>query len=213
MNINRTQSNLKLRQLMGKGGSNPFQLLRQLLGLMKKLLSALGQGSKGRVPKRAGFGGNSRGRGTVNPGSNLSNFLGSKAKHGQQTRAARSLGTIGRGSAVGRKIAQMAARTTDRKGYCFRAVAKTMAKFGVPLSGASAYMAADQLARNPKMREVRVSRQQLKSLPAGAVVVWNRGRGLPHGHIGIALGNGKEASWKVRPQLMLNTSFRVFVPK
>lgn len=99
-------------------------------------------------------------------------------------------------------------------GYCYKWVAQALRKFGVNVSGASAYMAADQLAKNPKFREVKVPEKELPKLPAGAVVVWNKGNGHEHGHISIALGNGKEASDKLRNQITgYGTSFRVFLPK
>lgn len=192
------------QSLRGLQNSNPLQallnLLKQVIG---GLFSGAGNHQTGRMMGTPNFGGNNSSQANA-PGNNVSNFLGSSPNVSNN---------VGQGTAMGRQIANIAARTTDQKGYCFRAVAKTLSKFGVNLSGRSAYMAADQLARNPKFREVRVPRNQLKSLPAGAVVVWNKGAGLPHGHIGIALGDGREASWKTRPQLMLNTSYRVFMPK
>ena len=85
---------------------------------------------------------------------------------------------------------------------------------GMNLHGASAYMAADQLARNPRFREVQVPANQLRSLPPGAIVVWDRGQGKPHGHISIALGNGQEASDVLRNQITnYGTRHRVFLPR
>ena len=73
-------------------------------------------------------------------------------------------------------------------------------------------MAVDDFQKNPKFKEVKVAKDQLKSLPAGAVVIWDKGDGLPYGHISVALGGGREASSKVRQQLLLNTNFHVFLP-
>lgn len=82
-------------------------------------------------------------------------------------------------------------------------------------------MAADQLANDRRFREVRVSRDQLRSLPAGAVVVWDRdsanrspsGAGKIHGHISIATGDGREAADRIRPQMTnYGPRFRVFIP-
>lgn len=105
-------------------------------------------------------------------------------------------------------------------GYCYRGVKHHLRQVGVNLQGGSAYQAADQLARNPRFREVRVSRDQLRSLPAGAVVVWdrdpsNRGKGGKlHGHISIADGNGREFSDKPRAQMTnYGPRYRVFIPR
>ena len=88
-----------------------------------------------------------------------------------------------------------------------------MQAMGLPVHReAAAWMAVDDFQKNPKFKEVKVSKDQLKSLPAGAVVIWDKGSGLPYGHISVALGDAREASSKVRNQLMLNTNFHVFLP-
>ncbi len=104
---------------------------------------------------------------------------------------------------------------TGRGGLCFRYVRQALERAGVKgVGGASAYMAADQLARNPKFREIKVAEKDLKKLPPGAVVVWDRGNGHQHGHISIALGGGREASDVKRNQITgYGTKFRVFLPK
>jgi len=99
-------------------------------------------------------------------------------------------------------------------GNCKRGVRMALERQGVSLHGLSAYQGADQLARNPRFREVQVSREQLRQLPPGAVVVWNKGNGRPHGHISISLGNGREASDVIRNQITgYGTSYRVFLPR
>ena len=74
-------------------------------------------------------------------------------------------------------------------------------------------MAADQLAAHHRFTEISVG--DLRTLPAGAVVVWARGSS-EHGHISIALGNGQEASDHVTSQMTYHYgggSSRVFVPR
>lgn len=101
-----------------------------------------------------------------------------------------------------------------RPGYCYRGVKHHLRQIGVNLTGGSAYQAADQLARSGRFREVQVDRSQLRSLPAGAVVVWNRGNGRRHGHISISMGDGREASDRIRNQITnYPNSFRVFIPR
>jgi hypothetical protein len=87
---------------------------------------------------------------------------------------------------------------------------------GPALTGGSAYMAADQLARHSGFREVTVAADDLPSLPAGAVVVWGKTAKSPHGHISIADGKGNELSDHVerqRTQLRGHTNVRVFLPR
>ena len=102
-------------------------------------------------------------------------------------------------------------------------------------------MAADQLRSrySDRFEEVRLSvppnqatRDYLKSLPAGAVVVWGasnnpakraegmrQGNGYAHGHISVALGNGYEFSDRDRPQITGSSdperygSLTVFLPR
>jgi peptidoglycan hydrolase-like protein with peptidoglycan-binding domain len=97
---------------------------------------------------------------------------------------------------------------------CKRGVRMAMEKNGMTLTGESAYMAADQLAKNKNFHEAKgISREDLKELPAGATVVWNKAKGHPHGHISIAMGNGREASDVMRNQITnYPSSYRVFMP-
>ena len=131
--------------------------------------------------------------------------------------ATASSGEIGEGTDWGRSVARTAeAHATGTGGWCLKYVAESLAKHGVSLHGASAYMAADQMAKSDKYREVSgVKSSQLKDLPAGAVVVWAQSPGHPHGHISISLGDGREASDVIRKQATAvgTGSFRVFVPK
>jgi len=121
------------------------------------------------------------------------------------------------GSDFGKQFAAKAEQTANKintSGLCLKGVNDTMQAMGLPVHReAAAYMAVDDFQKNPKFREVKVPKDQLKSLPAGAVVIWNKGSGLPYGHISVALGDGREASSKVRNQLTLNTDFHVFLPK
>lgn len=84
--------------------------------------------------------------------------------------------------------------------------------------GASAYQAAAVLERNKNFKEVSVSREDLRNLPAGCVLVWDRNyvgskTSDIHGHIAITLGDGKEASDHVSDKTyLLNSRHRVFVP-
>jgi len=122
-------------------------------------------------------------------------------------------------SANGQAIANTArgiASARNTTGRCYAGVADALDRHGVHLSGMSAYMAADQLARQPKFKEVQVGAQQLAQLPAGAVVVWGKTGASPDGHISISDGRGNEMSDHIAPQrsqLRGHQNFRVFVPQ
>lgn len=128
-------------------------------------------------------------------------------------------GNFGGPSAFGNRLASDAQQIASsgvagRGGNCKRGVRMALNRQGVNLDGLSAYQGADQLARNPRFREVQIPASQLRSLPPGAIVVWNRRPGKPHGHISIALGNGREASDVIRNQITgYGSQHRVFLPK
>lgn len=123
------------------------------------------------------------------------------------------------GCGLGNSIARAGACSAGQMrsvGRCYRGVKNALRQVGVNLQGGSAYQAADQLANNPRFREVRMGRAELRNLPPGAVVVWNRNlaAGKPHGHISIALGGGRESSDHVQRQITgYPSSFRVFLPQ
>ena len=136
------------------------------------------------------------------------------------------VGTVTHGSlhmpahAAGRRRAHWSERTASfrqQDGRCYSAV-KIAIKLatGLRLTGASAYMAADQLARSGLFVELDVRPAELATLPAGAVVVWDRTRHSPHGHISVTLGDGREVSSQFRPQLTRlhgAVNYRVFRPR
>ena len=119
--------------------------------------------------------------------------------------------------AFGNQLADVAYEIGNRRrttGRCFGAVADAIESITGPfLYGSSAYMAADQLQNSRWFFEVSVS--DLRQLPAGAVVVWSRGSSA-HGHISVALGDGREASDHVTTQIQWHYgggTARVFYPR
>lgn len=122
---------------------------------------------------------------------------------------------VKKSSPTGARIAVYAkSRATGSGHNCYTYVADALIKAGIHLEGESAYMAAHQLALCPKVREVKIAKkEQLDSLPRGAIAVWDRNDHHRYGHISISLGNRKEVSDVVRDQLIdYGSSFRVFVP-
>lgn len=222
-------------------GMNPImQMLQGVLGLLMGLVTGglmggLLSGGAGAMPSgNPGFGGSPSsggggcgcgggGGGLATASNAATNFLGAGGSpaaggspgFGGSNAPSVDLGSIQGGTDFGRTLAQDAAKNaTGPGGLCYKYVAQALGRHGVSVSGASAYMGADQLAKNPKFREVQIPPSQFKSLPPGAVVVWNKGPGHPHGHISIALGDGREASDKIRNQITnYGTSARVFLPK
>lgn len=214
----------------GMGGMSAMLRMQQqmmMMSMMTMLASLFqgafggGGGAAGGLPEIPNFGG---GGGSPASGG-LNNFLGGggcckKSKGGGgpkgagQTAAASAAGDT-KGAGWGKKLAEYAkGHATGSGGYCYKYVGESLRKFGVQTSGMSAYMAGDQLAKSKKFREVKMSPSELKKLPAGAVVVWNKGGGHPHGHISIADGKGKEYSDVPRDQITTyGTSVRVFLPK
>ena len=117
----------------------------------------------------------------------------------------------------GNKIADEAyweARSRGTYGWCYNAVADAVERItGAFLWGSHAYQAADQFAASPHFYEVWG--KDLRTLPAGAVVVWGKGRSRS-GHISVALGNGQEASDHIASQMTYHyggAPARVFLPK
>ena len=137
--------------------------------------------------------------------------------------AARHVAAAGRpaggATAFGQRVADAAsriARARGTTGWCYKGVADALEQAGVTVTGGSAYMAADQLARNPRFLEARVDASQLGKLPAGAVVVWGKTGPSPHGHISVALGDGREASDHIAGQMTSLRGYRnarVFLPR
>ncbi len=191
--------------------TNAIMMMTQML--MLKQMQAM-------VSAAANFGSSSGSSG----GSGVGNFLGGSSSVGGSSAPAATSSDFGSIPGWGAAMAKDAERHSVKGpgGWCFKYVCEALARAGVKggVGGASAYMAADQLAKNPKFREVKVAPKDLPKLPAGAVVVWDRNgsgassAGRIHGHISISLGDGREVSDLVRPQTTnMGSNVRVFLPK
>jgi hypothetical protein len=199
------------------GGADPMSMMLQTQTMMNQTLMQLMNMMMQLMLNRGGSG-------TSDGTSSVSSPSGGSASGGASSTGSSGFGA-GAGTpgmpaptATGKKLADIAraeATNGDSKGgLCYRDVSRSLAKIGISATGASAYMAADQLAKNPKVKEVKVNQSDLPKLPAGAIVVWNKGAGHEHGHISISTGDGKEASDLMRNQITnYGTSFRVFMPQ
>jgi len=119
-------------------------------------------------------------------------------------------------------IADFVAKSTRTSGYCARGVNDALEKAGIVKKDstrrASAYQLKEAFDNTPSLKRVSVKREDLKKLPKGCIIVWQRGDGSAnspsseHGHVCITLGNGKEASDDVRNLKVFDTEFDVYVP-
>lgn len=207
-NVQMLQAEMTLMQLTS-------MLMGMLMGLMMGLNpSAAGTGgATSATDPVTGTGGLSGGKpagGSGGGSAGGSSSVGA-ATSGQAVTDASSLS--GAGALAQSIVKDASSHTTNVGGLCLKNVGAVLRRQGIQCGPApAAHMVDDDLARSPKMREVRVSKDQLDKLPAGAVIVWEKGSGLPYGHISISMGNGKEWSGPLRNQMHLNTSYRVFLP-
>ncbi len=99
------------------------------------------------------------------------------------------------GSDVLAQTARQVAQSRGTVGWCYNAVYEAVTSvYGDFLRGEAAYMAADQLALNPRFERVTVAPDDLPKLPAGMIVVWGQTELSPFGHISVTIGGGMEAS-------------------
>lgn len=120
-------------------------------------------------------------------------------------------------SEFGERLARAAennARMVNTPGYALREVSKVLREFSFALGNhQGCFQLVGDLRASALVQEVQIHRAQLMQLPPGAIVVWDKGPGLIHGHVSVALGDGREASSTVRTQLQLNSNFWIFLPK
>ena len=110
--------------------------------------------------------------------------------------------------------AEKEAKSRGTTGSCYNAVADVIDRQTDRfLWGMHAYQSADQFAaRTDLFREIPP--KDLDLLPPGAIVVWGKGTSIS-GHVSIALGDGREASDHIAPQMDQHyggAPARVFIP-
>ena len=112
--------------------------------------------------------------------------------------------------------AESMASSMGTTGWCLKGVNNTLEQvYGFRLSYNSAYQAIPDLQSRSDFTEVTdqyQSASDLVNLPAGAIVVWENSSNHPHGHISIALGDGREASDHIQNQTTnYGTQYHVFI--
>lgn len=78
-----------------------------------------------------------------------------------------------------------------------------------------AYACADILRGNPNFKEIKVSGNQLSKLPAGCIIVYDKGAAdysKDYGHIEITLGDGRAASDFINNNIKVSDNIHVFAP-
>lgn len=115
----------------------------------------------------------------------------------------------------GNELGEEIKKKANQPGFFdFKPVGQALSAKGVEVGGKTAAELADFLAKSDKFVECTDSTpEQLKDLPAGAVVVWAADGLHPLGSCSIALGDGKEASNIIRSQReKFSEKYRLFLP-
>lgn len=120
-------------------------------------------------------------------------------------------------SAKGQKLAKdMANHSVGFTGHCSRYVREGLQRTGL-YNGhtASAYQMGGTLAKNKNFQEVSPNSVNLKDLPAGCILVYDKGAAgynSTHGHIEVTLGDGTACSDGRTRNVRRTNNMRIFVP-
>lgn len=100
-------------------------------------------------------------------------------------------------------------------GNCARYVSNAMERVGVVGDRGDAWLLRDSLRKNPHFKEVDINSVDVTKLPAGCILVYQKGAAgysSEAGHVEITLGNGKAASDFVNNRIRKSSNMNVFVP-
>ncbi len=120
-------------------------------------------------------------------------------------------------SAKGQKLAKdMANHSVGFTGHCSRYVREGLQRTGL-YNGhtASAYQMGGILAKNKNFQEVSPNSVNLKDLPAGCILVYDKNTkkySNKHGHIEVTLGDGTACSDGRTRNIYSTNNMRIFVP-
>lgn len=129
----------------------------------------------------------------------------------------RSLLDAGYDSRLGARLARDVAShaQSHSTGYCARYVSNALARLGLSSSRGDAWQLKYSLRKNPNFKEVDVASVDVKKLPAGCILVYDKGAAnysSKYGHVEVTLGNGKAASDFVNSNIKKSSNMSVFVP-
>ena len=122
------------------------------------------------------------------------------------------------------KLAATAEKTAKRmntRDWCAKGVNDALEAAGLveknTTRAPSAYQLVAKYDKCPNLKKVNVSKEDLKKLPAGCIIVWKNtgvkdGSFGEHGHVLVTLGNGKEASDHIQEMKIHKTDYAVYVP-
>lgn len=151
----------------------------------------------------------------LNNVNNANNVDNSKNIQSEKSSKKFSLGLTGEQLA---EIARNVGGAEGTKDWCLRGVNDSLeVAYGFRFSYPSAYQALDGIRAKEGFEEITgnyPNAENLRNLPAGAIVIWDKCDQYPHGHISIALGDGTEASDCIRNQItrLGTSSYHVFMP-
>lgn len=109
---------------------------------------------------------------------------------------------------------QKSARENNTSGKCLKGVNDAMESVGLGRASTNSACDADDIlaSRPDKFKEIKVSKDQLKSLPPGCIIIWGD-QDNKHGHATITQANGRETSDHEQSLIIKKTAtFRVFIP-
>lgn len=126
-----------------------------------------------------------------------------------------TLNNAGYNEKAGKRLANIAAQNTvGFRKQCATYVKQAISKAGLgKYEYGNAYECANILKRNPNFKEISTTGINLSNLPAGCVLVYDRGvsgYSRKYGHIEITLGNGQAVSDGVTNNIRQGA--RVFAP-
>ncbi len=134
---------------------------------------------------------------------------------GANTKVLASLKQVGYSAAKGEKLSKIAQKNTvGFTGNCAKYVKNAIseANLGKYKSG-NAYQCAEILENNPNFKEISTQGLNLKDLPAGCILVYDKGQSgysRKYGHVEITRGDGKADSDGTTKNIRAGA--RVFVP-
>ena len=118
---------------------------------------------------------------------------------------------------LAKKMAQNAANNAESSSQheCAKYVSDAIEDSGVSVTRGHAYQMIDNLRNNSHFKEISITKDELKNLPAGCVLVYPKGSAgysSEYGHIEITLGNGKAASDFINDNPKYASNMKVFAP-